>query len=93
MRSEKVSGTQQKSIQHASKDLVNDNFQQASEAIKSTYLLDKDKVMDITVSFGGSWQKRVFTSKHCVGTAIEGETGLLIDFYVEPTFCHACNAN
>ena len=91
--SEKSYRTQQKSIQHASNDLMNDNFQQASKAIRSAYLADEDEVLDITVSFDGSWQKRGFTSKHGVGTAIEVQTGLVIDFCVLSTFCHACKVN
>ena len=89
--SEKSYRTQQKSIQHASNDLMNDNFQQASKAIRSAYLADE--VLDITVSFDGSWQKWGFTSKHGVGSAIEVQTGLVIDFGVLSTFCHACKVN
>ena len=91
--SEKSYRTQQKSIQHACNDLMNDNFQQASKAIRSAYLADEDEVLDITVSFDGSWQKRGFTSKYGVGTAMEVQTGLVIDFCVLSTFCHACKVN
>ena len=64
----------------------------ATEIIRGVYgdLMDDTGVIDITVSYDGTWQKRGFTSHHGVGVAIEVQTGLVIDYEVLSNYCHAC---
>lgn len=47
-------------------------------------------VIDIAVSFDGTWQKRGFTSLYGVGVCIDVLTGLVVDFHVLSKYCHAC---
>ena len=50
----------------------------------------KSGVLDLAVSFDGSWQKRGHTSKHGIGAVIEATTGLVLDFHVMSSFCQVC---
>ncbi len=51
---------------------------------------DADAVINIRVSFDGTWQKRGFTSHYGIGVCIDLITGLVIDFEVLSSYCHAC---
>ncbi|XP_076462944.1 uncharacterized protein LOC143295248 [Babylonia areolata] len=54
--------------------------------------LDKGEnpVINISVSYDGTWQKRGFTSLYGVGICINILTGLIIDYCVLSKYCHAC---
>lgn len=43
------------------------------------------------MSFDGTWHKRGFTSNYGIGVCIDILTGLVIDFEVLSTYCHACS--
>ena len=45
-------------------------------------------VIDICVSYDGSWHKRGFSSKYGVGTIVEMETGLILDYEALSLYCH-----
>ena len=51
-------------------------------------LPDDNGVLDIAVSFDGSWQKRGHSSHNGIGSVIDLLTGLPIDFHVLSNFCH-----
>ena len=53
-------------------------------------LMDDDGVIDMTVRYNGTWQKRGFTARHGVGVAIEVQTGLVVDYEVLSNYCHTC---
>lgn len=53
-------------------------------------LATKD-VIDITVSYDGTWHKRGHTSQYGVGLVIDVLTGLVVDFEVLSKFCHMCS--
>lgn len=72
---------------------VEKNLAMARNEVRKSYskLDDKDDtILDITVSYDGSWQKRGFTSKYGIGCCIEILTGLVIDFEVLSKFCNQC---
>lgn len=52
--------------------------------------LKDDSVIDLAVSFDGSWHKRGFTSNYGVGSVIHIDTGLVIDYCVLSKFCRNC---
>ena len=54
---------------------------------------DPTTIVDINVLFGGTWQKRGFTSIYGVGICIDVLTGLVVDFIVLSLYCHACAMN
>lgn len=49
-------------------------------------------VLDIDVSFDGTWHKRGFTSHYGVGLVIEVYSGLAIDYEVLSNFCLVCSS-
>ncbi|XP_069673452.1 uncharacterized protein [Periplaneta americana] len=53
--------------------------------------LKSSNVMDIAVSYDGTWHKRGHTSLYGVGLVIDILTGLVIDYEVLSKFCHACS--
>ena len=79
-------------IQAACEKNTTEQLQSAAEAVCSSNPNENgDGVLDITVSFDGTWQKRGFSSHHGAGVAIEVQTGLVIDFEVLSTYCHSCS--
>lgn len=52
--------------------------------------LTETSVIDLAVSYDGSWHKRGFTSNYGVGSVIHIDTGLVIDFCVLSKFCRNC---
>lgn len=53
-------------------------------------LLKKDDVIDISVSYDGSWQKRGHTSLYGIGAVIDTVTGLVLDYEVLSKYCPEC---
>ena len=51
-------------------------------------LFDENGVLDIAVSFDGSWQKKGHSSHNSIGSVIALLTGLPIEFHVHSHFCH-----
>ncbi|GFS86238.1 uncharacterized protein TNCV_661091 [Trichonephila clavipes] len=49
-------------------------------------------VLDISVSFDGSWQKRGYKSLYGIGVVIDLLTGLVIDYEILSKYCTECTA-
>ena len=67
---------------------------QSRQAVRQVYLevdpsRNPDELLDIMVSFEGTWQKRGFTSLYGVGV-IDIMTGLIVDYHLLSKYCHAC---
>lgn len=71
-------------LRDAYKDEVNQSLVEARTEVRKCYghFNDEKQVLDITVSYDGTWQKRGFTSKYGIGYCIEVLTGLVIDFEI-----------
>ncbi|GBO43982.1 hypothetical protein AVEN_219740-1 [Araneus ventricosus] len=52
--------------------------------------LENQEVIDVCVSYDGTWQNRGHTSLHGIGIVIDILTGLVIDFEVLSKFCQDC---
>lgn len=48
-------------------------------------------ILDLAVSFDGTWHKRGYTSNYGIGCVIELGTGLVIDFVVLSKYCQNCS--
>lgn len=55
--------------------------------------LKGQEVIDVHVSYDGSWHKRGFTSNYGFVSVIEINTGLAIDFETFSKYCHICAIN
>lgn len=73
-------------------DRVLDKARKAVRKVHETIdpsLKNKD-VLDIAVSYDGTWHKRGFTSLYGIGVVIDILTGLVIDYQVLSKFCQMC---
>ena len=82
-------------IRDASKETFQQIQRTSIEAIKNAYAEvgvepDEHGVLDIGMSYDGSWQKRGHASHNGTGTVIELLTGLPVDFEVLSNFCQKC---
>ena len=87
--------TYQMQITEASKETVNDILCESAEIVRKVHhdldpSIDASGVIDLTVSFDGSWMKRGHSSPYGIGCVIEVLTGLIIDFTVLSLYCQAC---
>ncbi|CAL1280744.1 unnamed protein product [Larinioides sclopetarius] len=51
---------------------------------------DKNDVIDIAVSYDGTWYKRGYTSQYGIGIVVDILTGLVIDFEILSKYCPEC---
>ena len=58
---------------------------------KQNINLTEDTVLDITMSYDGSWLTRGHSSHVGIGCVVDVLTGLCIDAYVLCTYCQACH--
>lgn len=86
-----------KNLSQAAIEVGQINVEKARERVRQVYReLDQsrpsgaDEILDLAVSYDGSWHKRGHTSNYGVGCIIELYTGLVIDYYVLSKYCHAC---
>ena len=71
------------------------NLLKGRERVRQAYIeLDSSNaekpIIDISVSFDGTWHRRGHISNYGVGVVIEIFTGLLIDYCVLSKYCHEC---
>lgn len=52
--------------------------------------LKNKKILEIAVSYDGSWQKRGHTSLFGIGVVVDLLTGLVVDFFIVSKYCHMC---
>ena len=52
---------------------------------------DDDGILDIDVSFDGSWQKRGHSSHNGVASVIDMLTGVVVDYEILSNYCAKCN--
>ena len=85
----------QNRIEEASKKTFNEISEVSVKAIASEYAKlgvdpDENGVLDIGVSYDGSWQKRGHSSHNGMASVIDMVTGLPIDYEVLSNFCLKC---
>ena len=86
---------QQRSVIDAVQTASSDILARAVSIVREVYcgldpsLSDSD-VIDIPVSYDGSWMTRGHTSNFGIGAVVDGLTGLVVDFAVMSRYCHGC---
>ncbi|GFX35893.1 uncharacterized protein TNCV_4214151 [Trichonephila clavipes] len=73
---------------HESYGSVFSSFQE--EAKNSHDINSKLEIIDVSVSYDGTWQKRGHTSNLGLGIIIDILSGLVLDFEVLSKYCHNC---
>ena len=82
-------------IVEGSKETCGKIMSQSAIVVRQKYaeagvLPDSDGILDIAVSFDGSWQRRGHSSHNGIATVIDLLTGLPLDFEALSNFCHKC---
>ena len=86
---------QQRSVIDAVQTASSDILARAVSIVREVYcgldpsLSDSD-VIDIPVSYDGSWMTRGHTSNIGIGAVVDLLTGLVVDFAVMSRYCHGC---
>ena len=75
---------------HKAREQIRQAYTDVDAELAELLREDADAVVNIGVSFDGTRQKRGFTSNSGIGICIDILTGLVIDFEVLSTYCHAC---
>ena len=84
-----------KTLHGASTSVAEQSLQQIRAEVRRANRDDKpnggdDDVVDIAVSFDGSWHKRGHTSNYGIGCVIDVLTGYVIDYEVMSKLCRVC---
>ncbi|XP_055882678.1 uncharacterized protein LOC129925822 [Biomphalaria glabrata] len=66
-------------------------YAETDDDIREAIERGENPLIDISVSYDGTWQKRGFTSLYGVGVCIDLLTGLVVDFDIRSKYCHACH--
>ena len=85
----------QKKLHGASLVMTENVREQSKQAIRKAYKKigineDEDGILNIGVSFDGSWQRRGHSSHNGLASVIDLITGLPVDFEVLSNFCFKC---
>ena len=88
--------THSKAITTASMEVVTDVLCESAQIVRKVYKdldpsIDESGVIDLTVSFDGSWMTRGHKSLYGIGCVVEVVTGLVIDFAVLSLYCQSCS--
>jgi hypothetical protein len=75
---------------HRTREQVRQAYADLNPYVAELLRADEDAIINISVSFDGTWQKRGFTSHYGIGVCIDIFTGLVIDFEVLSSYCHGC---
>ena len=52
--------------------------------------MTEEDIINLAVSFDGTWMNRGHKSKYAIGCMIEVATGHVIDFVILSLYCHSC---
>ena len=82
-------------ITNASMCVANDIVCESAQIVRHVYKkldpsIDESGVMDLMVSFDGSWMTRGHSSLYGIGCVVEMVTGLVIDFTILSLYCQSC---
>lgn len=71
---------------------VFEKLNNAGHRVRGLLQKDATEVLDIAVSFDGTWSKRGFTANYGVGIVISADTGEVLDYVVLSKVCELCKA-
>lgn len=62
----------------------------AAQSVRKRENAKEGELLDVCVTYDGTWHKRGHTSHFGVGVAIELESGLVLDYSVHSNYCQLC---
>lgn len=83
------------SLANSCKKALREHLTLVHQIVRKQYISDglasaDTDVIDISVSYDGTWQKRGHTSHNGIGVAIDMHTGYVVDFEVLSNICVTC---
>ena len=86
-----------KHVYDATHSAGQEHLQDAVKIVRQEYMtldptLGDNDIINITVTFDGSWQKRGHKSLFGVASVIDVHTGLVLDFHVMSKYCQECSS-
>ena len=84
-----------KAVTTANMTVVSSLFDDAANTVRQMYRerdpsITDDSILDLTVTFDGSWMKRGHNSLYGIGCVVHVETGLVLDLAVLSLYCQRC---
>ena len=88
--------THRKAIMNVSMVTATNILSDAAKVVRRVYAdadpsLADAEVIDLTVTYDGSWMRRGHTSAYGIGCVIDMVTGLVLDLTVLSSYCQACS--
>ena len=88
--------THRSAVTDASKETACNLLDNAAKVVRRVYVeadpsLANAELIDLTVSYDGSWMKRGHNSAYGIGCVIDTVTGLVLDLTVLSSYCQACS--
>ena len=83
--------THNKTICGVLKKYVHDEQLAAVSRLRALYNASPDTVLDVTVTYDGTWSKRGFTAPYCVGVVMSWVTGEVLDTELVSKYCYQCS--
>lgn len=87
----KTFNTHKKTIHKQLNSYTEKVLSDAHQVVKKAYPEQSGDIIDIDVSYDGSWHTRGHKSKLGLGCVIENRTGLVVDYKVLSKYCHVCD--
>lgn len=81
---------QLKKIEEDFEAIKQEMLQKTHDAIRKSLGVGPEVILNMAVTYDGTWQKRGFVSLNGANFVIDIETGLVLDFIVLSKYCHAC---
>lgn len=83
---------QKKNVNSVTKATVLEKPQEAAKRVRSTLGQNDNDVIDVAVSFDGTWSRRGFSTNFGIGFVISTDTGEVLDYAVMSKMCEICKA-
>jgi len=65
---------------------------EARKAVRAAYdAMHNDEIIDIAVSYDGTWHTRGHRSLYGIGVVVQITTGLVVDYEILSKYCHMCS--
>jgi len=89
--------THMKEVTSANMRLVTSVLDEAAQVVRKAHKeldpsIDENGIIDITVSYDGTWMTRGFKSLYGAGCVVDVITGLVLDFSVKSLYCQTCTS-
>ena len=82
-----------------SQSVFDDQLSNAVQRVRNTIIqesdgdIDGESIIDVAVTYDGTWSKRGFTANHGIGVVMSADTGEVLDMEILSRVCEICKQN